>query len=175
MRPDSNKWWIKYSRNGKPYRESTNTTERRKAERLLKQRLAEIVTGSFVGPNTERVRVEDLWDDVERDYRINERKSLADAQARWNLHLKPMFGPARVIEVSTTLLGRYVDARQREGAKNATINRELALLKRMFRLGIQATPTKVLRLPAFPKLAENNVRKGFLEDAQYTKLVEAYP
>jgi hypothetical protein len=89
MRPDSNKWWIKYSRNGKPYRESANTTERRKAERLLKQRLAEIVTGSFVGPHTERVRVEDLWDDVEREYRINERKSLDDAQARWNLHLKP--------------------------------------------------------------------------------------
>ena len=45
----------------------------------------------------------------------------------------------------------------------------------MFHLGMQATPTRVLRLPAFPKLAENNVRKGFLEDAQYTKLVEAYP
>ncbi len=73
------------------------------------------------------------------------------------------------------MLGRYVDARQREGAKNATINRELALLKRMFRLGMQATPTKVSRLLAFPKLAENNVRKGFLEDGQYTKLVEAYP
>jgi len=44
----------------------------------------------------------------------------------------------------------------------------------MFRLGMQATPLKVLRVPAFPKLAENNIRKGFLEDSQYTKLVEAY-
>ena len=68
-----------------------------------------------------------------------------------------------------------MDSRQREKAKNATINRELALLKRMFRLGMQATPAKVLRLPAFPKLVENNVRRGFLEDSQYTKLVEAYP
>jgi len=174
-RPDSNKWWIKYSRNGRPYRESANSTDHRKAERILKLRLAEIATGTFVGPHTERVRVEDLWEDVEREYRINGRKSIDDAKTRWNLHLKPMFGPARVLDVGTTMLGRYVDARQRESAKNATINRELALLKRMFRLGMQATPARVLRVPAFPKLSENNVRKGFLEDAQYRKLVDSYP
>jgi len=142
MRPDSNKWWIKYSRNGRPYRESTNSTDRRKAEKMLRLRLAEIATDTFVGPHTERVRVADLWDDVEREYRINGRKSLDDAQARWKLHLKPIFGPVRVLEVGTTILGRYVDVRQTEGAKNATINRELALLKRMFRLGMQATPAK---------------------------------
>jgi integrase len=51
------------------------------------------------------------------------------------------------------------------------VNRELAALKRMFRLGQQATPAKVLRVPNFPKLKENNVRQGFLEDAQYRKLV----
>ena len=117
MRPDSNKWWIKYSRNGKPYRESTNSTNRRKAEKMLKLRLAEIATDTFVGPHTERVRVEDLWDDVEREYRINGRKSLDDAQARWKLHLKPMFGPVRALEVGTTILGRYVDLRQIEGAR----------------------------------------------------------
>ena len=38
---------------------------------------------------------------------------------------------------------------------------------------MQATPAKLLRLPAFPKLTENNVRKGFLEDSQYAELVEA--
>jgi integrase len=65
--------------------------------------------------------------------------------------------------------------RQGDKAKNATINRELALLKRMFRLGMHATPTRVLRVPAFPKLVENNIRKGFLEDSHYTKLVGAFP
>jgi len=31
----------------------------------------------------------------------------------------------------------------------------------------------VFRLPAFPRLHENNVRTGFLEDNQYSKLVIA--
>ncbi len=65
-----------------------------------------------------------------------------------------------------------MDLRQQEAAKNATINRELAALKRMFRLGQQATPAKVLRMPNFPHLHENNVRTGFLEDSQFRKLVE---
>jgi integrase len=76
------------------------------------------------------------------------------------------------VDVTSELIARYVDSRQKEAAKNATINRELAALKRMFRLGQQATPAKVLRLPNFPHLRENNVRTGFLEDSQFRKLVE---
>lgn len=172
QRPDSDVWWIKYSRYGKPYRESAKTTDKRKAEKFLKARLAEIETGTFVGPKAERVRVEELADDFLREYRINGRKSLDDVTARWNLHLKPFFGPLRGIDVTSDLIARYVDARQRQGAKNATINRELAALKTMYRLGMKATPAKVLRMPAFPHLSENNVRKGFLADNQYRNLVE---
>ena len=43
----------------------------------------------------------------------------------------------------------------------------------MFNLGRKATPPKVVFVPAFPRLTENNIRKGFLEDAQYEKLLES--
>jgi integrase len=147
-------------------------TDKQKAKNLLRNRLAQITTGTFVGPQAERVRVEELANDFIREYRINGRKSLKDADTRWNSHLKPFFGVLRAVDVTSELIARYVDSRQRQGAANATVNRELAAFKRMFRLGQQATPAKVLRMPAFPKLKENNVRKGFLEDAQYRKLVE---
>jgi hypothetical protein len=45
----------------------------------------------------------------------------------------------------------------------------------MFLLGQQSTPPKMVRVPKFPKLAENNIRKGFLEDGQYQKLIEYCP
>jgi integrase len=168
-------WWLKYSRYGKPYRESANTTDKRKAEKKLRIRLAEITSGMFVGPQAERVRVQELAEDFLREYRINGRKSIDDVEARWELHLKPFFGVMRAVDVSSEMISRYVDSRQRQEVKNATINRELAALKRMFHLGMKATPAKVLRLPAFPHLAENNVRKGFLEDGQYRKIVAYCP
>lgn len=175
QRPDSDVWWIKYSRNGKPFRESAKTTDKRKAEALLKVRLAAITSGTFAGPQIERVRIEDLAEDFLRDYRINGKKSLDDVQTRWDLHLKPFFGFLRAVDVTSDLIARYVDARQGENAKNATINRELAALKRMFRLGTMATPLKVTRVPAFPHLAKNNTRTGFLEDGQYHKLTDYCP
>lgn len=41
-------WWIRYSVDGKRYRESTGSTSRRKAEKLLGRRQAELGLGRFV-------------------------------------------------------------------------------------------------------------------------------
>ena len=97
-----------------------------------------------------------------------------DVEARWNLHLEPFFGHMKACEVSSDLVARYVDSRRQEKASNATINREMAALKRMFRLGLQST-SKVNRVPKIPRLAENNIRKGFLEDGQFEKIVSHCP
>ena len=94
------------------------------------------------------------------------------AEARWRQHLKPFFGGMKAVNVSSQLLARYVDQRRQEEASNATINRELAALKRMFNLGRRSTPPKVMRVPMFPSLAENNIRQRFLEDETYYKLIE---
>jgi len=42
--------WIKYHRNGKPIRESAHTTKVKEAEKLLRERLSAISTGTYVGP-----------------------------------------------------------------------------------------------------------------------------
>jgi integrase len=168
-------WWIKYHRHGRPFRESTHTKDYRKAERMLNTRLAEINQGTFTGPQLEKTKVDELAEMFLRDYRINGRKSIDDANARWKHHLRPFFGGMRALDVTSEQVARYVDKRQQEEAANATINRELAALKRMFRLGQQSTPPRVIRTPKFPNLAENNIRKGFLEDGQYRKLIEYCP
>jgi hypothetical protein len=73
----------------------------------------------------------ELAGELIREYRINGRKSADDLVARWTLRLKPFFGMLRAVEVSSLLVARYIDSRQQERAANATINRELAALKRM--------------------------------------------
>ncbi len=171
----SSVWWIKFYRNGVPFRESTGTPDKRQAIRALNHRLAEVAIGKFVGPQVERILITELAEDFLRDYRINGKSSIDDAEARWRLHIQPFFGLLRATQVTSSLLNTYVDQRLEAGAQNATINRELAALKRMFNLGRKATPPKVIFVPAFPRLAENNIRQGFLEDAQYEKLLESCP
>ena len=97
-------YWVKYYRNGKPYRESTRKTTEKEAQDFLKQRLGEIVTGNFYGPKSERIRIDELADDLLGDYRINGKKPLDDLDARWKLHLKPFFGDLRAIDVSSDLI-----------------------------------------------------------------------
>jgi integrase len=70
---------------------------------------------------------------------------------------------------------QYVEKRIKEGAANATINRELAALKRMLNLGAEQTPPIVDRVPNIPMLRENNVRKGFFEHGEFIKLREVLP
>ncbi len=90
--PDSPVWWLKYSKRGRAFRESSHETDLRKAEKMLRKRLGELEAGTFAGPQIERIKVQELADDFIRDYRINGRKSLDDVQARWTLHLEPFFG-----------------------------------------------------------------------------------
>jgi integrase len=164
-------WSIQYYRNGKVYRQTTGTTNRRRAERMLAKKLAEIATHTFIPPRAERILVEELAQDMLRDYQNNGRKSLDDAKARWEKHLQPVFGQLRAANVNNDDLTGYVSGRQAEKASNATINRELAVLKRAFSLGVKAK--KVFVAPSFPRLEERNIRKGFLEDTQYQALAKA--
>jgi integrase len=170
--PESQFWWLRYYRHGHLLRESSGTTDEAKAWKILKKRVAQVTTGTHPGLEIERVKVDELAEDTLRDYRINRKKSIGDVEARWRLHLAPFFSGMRAAHVTSKHLAQYVDQRQQESATNATVNRELAALKRMFSLGHKATPKKVLHMPSFPHLKENNVRQGFLEDALFQRLVE---
>ena len=97
--------------------------------------------------------------DVLDDYRLNHRRSRADVERHFRLHLLPFFGRRRMAAITTADVRRYVARRQDEGAKNATINRELSVVKRAFSLAI-ATGTLASR-PHIALLREDNVRRGF--------------
>ena len=167
-------YWIKYYRNGKPYRESTRSKKKADAKRLLKKREGEISEGKLPGVYFDRVRFDELAEELLTDYRINGKKSLKRTQESVN-HLKQSFEGMRVSDITTPRISAYIKRRLDEGAANGTINRELAALKRMLNLGAQQTPPKVDRVPHIPMLKENNVRKGFFEHAEFEALRDALP
>jgi integrase len=161
-------FYITYSHNGREYRESTRSTVLAVAEGKLKQRLAEISTGKFRGLETERLTVGEMVTDLfqrRRNKEVKGAKSLEWEERRWRLHLKPVFEHTRAKNVNARTLSQYIAARREAKAEPATINRELAILRRAFRLYREEIPT-----PIFTLLPEDNARREFLADEAYPKL-----
>jgi integrase len=144
-------------------REASGTDKEQEARRLLKQREGAAVEGRVIDPRADKVTVRELADDLKAEYAANGRRSL-DRLGFSLAHLLPDLGGYRAVRLSTAHVTAYTVARQQAGAANATINRELAALKRMFRLAIQGE--KIHRAPHIGMLKEDNVRKGFFESDQ---------
>ncbi|MFO7555259.1 MAG: site-specific integrase, partial [Desulfobacterales bacterium] len=101
-------------------------------------------------------------------------KSLVSAK-RSVRHLKRFFEGYRVPQITSSKIQEYIEHRINQGAANATINRELAALKRMLNLGARQTPPKVNRVPYFSLLEEHNVKKGFFEHGSFMALKNTLP
>lgn len=68
-----------------------------------------------------------------------------------------------------------MDKRLSERAANATVNREMAALKRMLKLGARHEPSKVARVPHIEMLKEAEPRQGFFEDIEFEAFRTALP
>ena len=120
-----------------------------------------------------RLTFDDAAADLETEYTINKRGSLATLKRRIKKGLKPYFTGRRMASTTTVDVRAYTDARLKDGMSNASINRELAALKRMFTLARQAG--KVIVSPHIPMLDENNIRTGFFERGDFEAVRKAPP
>ena len=172
---NSSNWWIKFSVNGQVIQQSANTESKREALDELKTQIHKHANGEAVAPKIRRITVAELFEAVVTNYR-NNGKSVRWVEYVWRLHLEPYFGHMRAASVGTDQLAGYVASRkaEKEPVANATINRELALLRRAFSLGYKSKPRKVAALLDLSEfmLEENNVRTGFVDEAQYRILCE---
>jgi hypothetical protein len=184
-RPGSQLIWMKYAVNGRPVRESTGTQNPKEAERILKSREGRAAEGRAVVPRVDRMRYDTLRDDLLAHYQTTKRRKVAEVEDRF-AHLDRFFGGRRAVDITPDLITAYVAKRQGErthllepdGAtrrltSNRTINLELALLKRMFRLAVKHE--KALRVPPIEMLEEPPAREGFFEDHQFTRVQSRFP
>jgi integrase len=160
-------YWIAYYHRGKEFRESSYSDSEKEARRLLKKRIGEAGTGRFRGVREERVTFEDLANSLLTDYQVNRRRSLRSARLSIS-HLRGFFGLERANDITTDRVKAYAARRQQEGAANASINRELAGLKRMFSLAVQ--DGRLSTTPYIPTLEEDNARQGFIDHGAFLSL-----
>jgi integrase len=166
-------WSVRYYRDGRRYEESSHSDQGTKAKKLLRLREGQGDQGVPITPQVGRLRFEDAAQDLITDYKTNKRKSATHIKRHIDRALTPYFRGRRMVSITSADVRTYIDARQKAGAANASINRELAALKRMFTLAVQAG--RLVSKPHIPMLAENNTRRGFFEAEQFAALRDHLP
>ena len=97
-----------------------------------------------------------------------------DTESRWIKHLAPYFGNTKAIDLGTTAMKNYRVRRLAEKASDPTVNRELQVIRKAFRLAAECDSPKVLRVPRFKFPSERaNARKVFIDLATQEKLKTA--
>ena len=158
-RPDSRFWWIAPWIDGVQVRQSSGETDYDRALRKLRILEGRIAANAPITAATVRDSFEALLELVKLDYAINDRASIEDMRRRCRLHISPRLGHLTAGKVSNRTLQEYILERKDEKAANASINRELAIIKRAFELGLR--DGSVSSKPYIEDLPENNVRTGF--------------
>lgn len=169
---ESRVWWIDWGVNGRRYRECADTTDRAVALKLLRKRLGAVAQGRPVTPDVDRTTFPDLAKLISDDYATNGLRSAKRLKGSLK-HLTAYFGEYRANQIDTGAIRRYIAERQKDSAANATVNRELACLKRAFRLAAQSD--RVASVPHVPMLREANARSGFFEREQFEAVLEHLP
>lgn len=180
--------WIAYYAHGKEQREvarNVRTGEkiavsgrgRDEAKRFLKRRLGAVAAERhggrpFVGPEQERVTINDLLDGLEADYKLRDKWSVKVAS-----NVKPVrahFGTRRAVDVTSSAISAYIEGLKQQGFSNATVNRRTQLLSQAFKVGIRNKQLSMA--PFIPRLSEvGNERQGFFETADFEAIVAKLP
>ena len=164
-------WWCKLYQDGQPTYKSTKTSDKQKAKRIHDTWAGEIAQGSFL-PRADQKRYEELVEDLKQHYRNTECRDMVEVEKRLK-HLDAFFSGTRAAKIDPSMVGRYVEHRKAQRAANGTINRELGILTRTFRLALENG--HVTRVPVIRKLKEAAPRQGFFEREQFAAVRKHLP
>jgi integrase len=177
----SKKWYAQYyDANGRPCRVSTRTEVKQEAIAFLRKLMADADRGLPFEGDVRKVRYADIREALIQNYIERGNRSLetyADGEYTiWGLKdLDEFFGdPGPAASSITTDTSRQIAAKLlAAGKSNGTVNRSLALLRRM--LNIAKEDGKLLNVPKIRMLKAGAPRKGFIEQAKFNELLSHIP
>jgi integrase len=173
LQPGSKNYFIRYWRRGKKHVETSGTPDYKKAKAFYKQRTIEIGADKlgikkFIEPKDQKRTVSELADGLKVRY---------ETKRKWNprvaSHVKAIkeeLGDFIASTLEVEDVDCYIRKRQTQKKANATINRELQLLRQSFKIF-----NKLGYGPLFEMLPEDNAREGFFEKHEFLVVVQNMP
>jgi integrase len=153
----------------------TYADDEAKARKQLEKACAQKEAGLFIGPKEQRLKFEDMAADLANYYRTKGKTASLESLPYFLKPLRTVFGMNRARSIKADRIRKYTADRLDEGAKPATINKELGVLQRMFSLALEDERLSKASVPAIKRLTENNTRTGFVEPGDFARLRKALP
>ena len=167
-----------YNLKGKQMRRSSKSRLKSVAIEMLQQAQKDLRKGTEPA-SARKMKYEDIRRILVDDYLLSA-KAVMDGKeilisGRRGL-LKPLddyFGGMNVANITPDVLRDFSSKRMENGVAGPTVNRNLAMLRRMFKLAERES--KVSNVPYFPMQKESEPREAFLEGPRFEKLRAEMP
>jgi integrase len=179
-------WWLDYSHRGKRHRESSGTTNKTEALKMLRARATARDAGKLIG-NPDRVRLVEYAETagkreisggllglVVQQYKSKGNRSLK-RMLQGAAHLVNYFGEsARAPDVTTATVWAY-ESKRRETVSKSTVNYEKAIIRQAFRLAVKAGQLATVPTIETPKIKDNIREASFSNGELAALLLELSP
>jgi integrase len=166
-------WWMYFTYQGQQVRKSTGTVDRRLADAILSKVKVQIVEGQYFEKAVAQSHTfTELMDRYEQEHVL--RKLRHRGVKGYMNNLRAFFGDRTLADITPKLIVAYKNKRYEDGKAPATINRELANLKKAFNLALRewewCHQNPVTRV-SMEK--ENNKRDRWLSEDEESRLLTA--
>jgi integrase len=107
------------------------------------------------------------------DARIKEAQKNEERETAAKIRAERVSKGSRAMDITSARLDAYSEKRMKDGAARATINYELAVLRRAFRLAIEKG--LLVTMPVIKLAHVRNARSGFFEEGDFAALLLELP
>jgi len=164
-------YYIDYFVDGRRQKKSTGTKNRKEAERCLQSRLGDIVQGKFKLEDRKPAPYFEEFSHVYLDWAKQNKKSW-ERDVYSLKELIPVFGGLRLAAIHPFKVEQYKIDRKKK-VKPATVNREVALLKRILNIAVEWGKLKDNPIRNVKALKEPRGIDRFLSEEECSRLVKA--
>lgn len=174
-RKDSDTWWISFTYKGKQIRRSTETTDKKLAEKIHAKVLTNVVEGKWFDIDYSKQKtLKEMIERYEKEYTAHRTYYPQKREKSIFKHLYSYFGETCTLGEIEQRIGSYEHYRKVEDVSPATIVKELGLLRTMFNIARKQWRWKVDNPVSDIKLPKvRNERVRYLSEDEHKRLFEA--